>query len=133
MQTLNEKFMSYEETDAEDKSLIQRTPNWRSEKLNQLIKKLDERYFKSREKRENVRPMKTRKIGRPSDRSPPGNAPDWAVADSSTVTPELTNNVTDEDPLSDASSPYNSPSPSDYEEDPEMNEWISHVTGVGHV
>ena len=47
MQSLNEKFMSDEETDAEDdKTFLRRTPSWRSEKLNLLITKLDKRYSK---------------------------------------------------------------------------------------
>ena len=39
IQSLNEKFMSDEETDTEDsKSFIKRSPSWRCEKLNALIK-----------------------------------------------------------------------------------------------
>ena len=49
MQSLNEKFMSDEETDAEDdKSFIKRSPTWQCEKLNTLIHKLDKRHFKKR-------------------------------------------------------------------------------------
>jgi hypothetical protein len=82
MQVLNEKFMSDEETDTEDRStLVKRTPKWRSEKLNELLCKLDDRYIKSREKKDSIRPMKPRKTGSPSDRSPPKSAPDWALAD----------------------------------------------------
>ena len=49
IQSLNEKFMSDEETDTEDsKSFIKRSPSWRCEKLNALIKKLDKRHLKKK-------------------------------------------------------------------------------------
>ena len=120
--------MSDEETDTEDNnSLIKRTLKWRSEKLNELLNKLDERYLKSREKKDSVRPMKTRKIGSPSDRSPPGSAPDWAVTRSRSTDLELIDTHVEEEHLSDIG---DSLSASDCEEDPEMDDWISHVTGV---
>ena len=135
MQVLSEKFMSDEETDAEDgNSLVKRTLKWRSEKLNELICKLDDRYSKSREKNDNVRPMKARKTGSPSGRPPPGHAPHWALADpcnlpESTETDDTT--VADqEQPLSDIGSPTNPALENDYDEDPEMSDWISRVTGV---
>ena len=80
MHSLGEKYMSDEESDAEDpQTLIKRTPIWRSEKLGQLLQKLDERYACSREKKDNSKPLKVRKVGTPSERSSPPNAPRWAV------------------------------------------------------
>ena len=38
MQSLNEKFMSDEETDPEDSTSLKRSPSWQCEKLNSLIK-----------------------------------------------------------------------------------------------
>ena len=74
MQALSEKFMSDEETDDENNSsLIKRSLTWRSEKLNKLIVKLDERYFHSRERKENSKPMKNRRKGNPSERLPLAN------------------------------------------------------------
>lgn len=62
MQALNEKYMSDEETDTEDNNaLLKRSPTWRSEKLNKLIQKLDQRYMDKRRKKENSKPMKIRK------------------------------------------------------------------------
>ena len=123
MQALGEKFiMSDEETDIEDKqSFVKRSLKWRSEKLNDLLKKLDDRYARSREKKDNVRPMKTRKVGNPSDRSPPANAPIWALA----ATGSTNINAPDGSESSDSSRPN-----SDIEDDPEMNDWLSNVTGV---
>ena len=72
--------MSDEESDTEDSQvLIKRSPVWRSEKLSQLIQKLDERYTRSREKKDNSKPLKVRKLGASSERSSPPNAPRWAV------------------------------------------------------
>ena len=86
MQALSEKFMSDEETDDENNSsLIKRSLTWRSEKLNKLIVKLDERYFHSRERKENSKPMKNRRKGNPSERLPLANSQIWA-----TISPELT-------------------------------------------
>ena len=84
MNALNEKFMSDEETDSEDSNmLVRRTVTWRSEKLNLLIKKLDERHLQLRQKQENSKPMKSRKTGTPSDRLAPASVHDyhWAITD----------------------------------------------------
>ena len=49
MQKLNEKYMSDEETDDEDRNtLIRRSPGWRSAALNKLIAKLDCKYLKKK-------------------------------------------------------------------------------------
>ena len=80
MQALSEKFMSDEETDEEDcNSFVKRALTWRSEKLNELIKKLDHRYMSSREKKDRSKPLKVRKLGLPSERLPPLCAPKWAI------------------------------------------------------
>ena len=141
MQALNEKFMSDEESDAEDKSaFVRRSLKWRSEKLNELLKKLDERYLKSREKKDNSRPMKNRKLGSPSDRSPPANAPDWAITTDNNgleaVETEVLSGIcsTSHSPLGSGQSTSNSPLgsaeiTSDCE-DSETDDWIYQVTGV---
>ena len=73
--------MTDEETDSEDEgTFIKRTLTWRSVKCDQLIKKLDERYYmQQREKKRNTKPLKPRKAGSNSERPPPRNAPDWAI------------------------------------------------------
>ena len=51
--------MSDEETDLEDsETFIKCIPKWRSNKLNKLIEKLDERYVRLREK-DNCKPCKS--------------------------------------------------------------------------
>lgn len=150
MQALNEKYMSDEETDAEDSnSFLKRSPNWRSEKLNQLIKKLDERYFQSRRKKDNSKPMKSRKTGtRPSDRSTPASAPDWAVITNTTDDPPQDTSGTTTSTVtglpanmrdcrqatstassSRSSSPALSLSDNDLEDDAEIERWIASVSG----
>ena len=80
MQALSEKFMSDEETYEEDcNPFVKRTLTWRSENLNELIKKLDHRYMSSREKKDRSKPLKVRKLGLPSERLPPLCAPKWAI------------------------------------------------------
>ena len=50
MQKLNEKYMSEEETDHEDGSvLVKRSLPWRSQALNKLITKLDQEYLKRKD------------------------------------------------------------------------------------
>ena len=153
---LNEKFMSDEETDSEDsETFIKRTPKWRSNKLNKLIEKLDERYVRSREKIYNSKPSKARKIGLPSERPVPVSAPKWATTAEPTSSNSPASSVDhDRDPsldpsdtpsgsnaASDCASPehasLNSPaiSPhsldeSDLEEDPEFDSWLAEATGV---
>ena len=70
--------MSDEESDSDD-SLVKRPLTWRSENLNKLISKLDKRFSSAREKKDNAKPMKVRKIGAPSTRLPPSISPNWAV------------------------------------------------------
>ena len=86
MKPLNEKFMSDEETDVEDSnSFVKRSLKNRSPKLNKLMRKLDQRYMDSREKKKKSKPLKIRKIGPPSTRLLPACSPDWVIAvDSST-------------------------------------------------
>ena len=77
MKKLGEKFMSDEETDNEDNSvLIKRSLPWRSSALNKLILKLDNAYLK---KKDNSKPSKKRVDGSWSNRAPPVKAPAWAV------------------------------------------------------
>lgn len=77
MQKLNEKFMSDEETDNEDGSvLIRRSLPWRSQALNKLIMKLDKAYLK---KKDHSKPSKKRVDGSYSNRAQPANAPAWSV------------------------------------------------------
>lgn len=157
MQSLGEKYMSDEESDTEDpQALIKRSPTWRSEKLGLLLQKLDERYARSREKKDNSKPLKVRKVGPSSQRSSPANAPHWAV--------EMTGHSLDSSPnsslLSSPSTPSDIPLPSTSstpttsgtltsrslplstpvspiqddtigsDSDPEFDTWISGVTGV---
>lgn len=76
IQSLNEKFMSDEETDMDDPdSFVKYFLKWRSTECNQLFKKLDQRYMDTRERKVNSKPLKKRKIGSFSDRGPPKNAP----------------------------------------------------------
>ena len=77
MQKLNEKYMSDEETDNEDSSvLIRRSLPWRSQPLNKLIMRLDQEYLK---KKDRLKPSKKRIDGTYSNRTPPVNAPSWAI------------------------------------------------------
>ena len=151
MQALNEKFMSDEETDSEDSnSFLKCSPTWRSDKLNRLIQKLDKRYFDSRKKRDNSKPLKSRKNGAPSKRLQPACTPKWAIAitlegscsDSptvsdispdesasgcpTTVTSNPSSPVTSQD--SDAGSSLNQLS--DIESDSDMDLWMYQVTGL---
>ena len=138
IQSLNEKLMSDEETDTEDsKSFIKRSPLWRCEKLNALIKKLDKRHLK---KKNNSKPSKERRVGPESGRPAPSNAPSWAIVTSTTVT--HTESGHDDDmhmPLSTsldiddsigitASSSKNASDSSDSESDPEFENWIQQAT-----
>ena len=149
---LNEKFMSDEETDSEDsETFVKRTPNWRSNKLNKLIDKLDERYVRSREKKDTSKPCKARKIGLPSQRPIPLSAPKWATTveltsassspSSGSSSSDLINTPTGSNATSNCTSPehtsLNSPplSPhssveSDVEEDPEFDSWLAEATGI---
>ena len=73
------RYISDEESDTKDpQTLIKRSPIWRSEKLSQLLQKLDERHARSREK-DNSKFLRVRKVGTSSKRSSPPNAPHWAV------------------------------------------------------
>ena len=156
MKALNEKFMSDEETDVEDvETFIKCSPEWRDEKLNKLIKKLDERYILSKEKKGTSKPTKARKTGPPSNRPIPVSAPTWATTSESTslsspatsvdrsptsVTSPQSNilSVSSESPasLSTSESPIlaspHSPDESDTEEieDPELDAWLAEATGV---
>ena len=175
MQALSEKFMSDEETDEEDcNSFVKRALTWRSEKLNELIKKLDHRYMSSREKKDRSKPLKVRKLSLPSERLPPLCAPKWAINATDNidmnapVSLDLSSQIENSESLSDSSvspalsitsdsprlsitsnsptvsinsdSPSlsitsNSPDPnisdfSDIDSDPELDSWISSITGV---
>ena len=138
IQSLNEKFMSDEETDTEDsKSFIKRSPSWRCEKLNVLIKKLDKRHLK---KKNNSKPSKERRVGPESGRPAPSNAPSWAIVTSTTVThaesghdddthmPLSTSLDTDDSIGITASSSKNASDSSDSESDPEFENWIQQAT-----
>ena len=71
---LNEKFTLDEETDSEDsETFIKRTPTWRSNKL------INEHYVRLREKKDNSKPCKARKIGQPSEWPRPVSAPKWGT------------------------------------------------------
>lgn len=81
MQQLNEKVMSDEETDCDEPSiLVKRTPPWRSEKLTNLIRALDNR----KDDKSEAVPKKEGKTGPPSLRKQPTSLPKWAVSCSST-------------------------------------------------
>ena len=80
MQSLSEKYMTDEETDSDDDTtLVKRSLPWRSTKCEQFLKTLDDRYVESREKKNNSKPLKPRKIGPNSERSVPKNAVNWAI------------------------------------------------------
>ena len=73
MKIMHERMMTDEETDTEEpNTFISRKPPWRSEKLNILFRALDERYHSSHNGKE---PRRNRKVGPPSDRSPPTGVP----------------------------------------------------------
>ena len=130
VQKLNEKYMSDEETDVEDNSLLlKHSPTWRSERLNTLIQKLDFRYMEARKKKENSKPLKARKDGSPSKRGKPPNPPKWAVK-------ELDISDEDANPTVATTAPEEAPaSPevlSDLEapETDEIDSWLYELTGV---
>ena len=76
--------MSDEETDSDNAGgLIRRPLQWRSKQLNVLFQKLDLRYLRSRENKENVKPLKQRRTGQSSIRPAPKSAPQWAISESS--------------------------------------------------
>ena len=80
MQEMSEKMMTDEETDSEDEHsvLMKRHLPWRSKMLTKLIKTLDSR----RNEKSDSAPKKERKIGPPSERRPPKDAPKWVLQDS---------------------------------------------------
>ena len=80
MQKISEKMMTDEETDSEDEHsvLMKRHLPWRNKMLNKLIKTLDSR----RNEESDSAPKKQRKIGPPSERRPPKDAPKWVLQDS---------------------------------------------------
>ena len=72
-------------TDDEDRNtLIRRSPGWRSAALNKLIAKLDCKYLKK--KKDSSKPAKKRIDGTLSNRTPPSNAPRWALVSTSDST-----------------------------------------------
>ena len=130
VQKLNEKYMSDEETDIEDNSLLlKHSLTWRSERLNTLIQKLDFRYMEARKKKENSKPLKARKDGSPSKRGKPPNPPKWAVK-------ELDISDEDANPTVATTAPEEAPaSPevlSDLEapETDEIDSWLYEVAGI---
>lgn len=140
MQALSEKYMSDEETDPEDStSFIKRSLKWRSEGLNKLITKLDDRHMKSREKKDNCKPMKKRILGESSDRLPPPSAHDWAIAadyncedfacESSSSSPTAPD-ITPTEVTLPCTSRSLSSQESDNDEDSDMDAWIYQITGV---
>jgi len=137
MSLLGEKFMSDEETDPEDGSVLnKRTPSWRSPKLTKMVAKLDKRYSKNKD---DMRPLKPRRNGDHSIRSIPKNAPSLAISSTSSADevdvgmeplpvsePEHsdTSNRTEEHvtSLSDESADSS---------DEELDDWVQNATGVG--
>ena len=80
MQSLSEKYMTDEETDSDDDTtLVKRSLPWRSTKCERFLKTLDDRYVESREKKNNSKPLKPRKVGPNSECSPPQNVVSWAI------------------------------------------------------
>ena len=103
MQQLNEKAMTDEETDCDDTDsnlLVKRTPPWRNNKVTKLIKTLDSR----KDAKSDIIPKRSRKTGRPSERSRPKDLPEWALKDVDASTTEPYSSS-----LSDASSPVPTP------------------------
>ena len=152
MKKLGEKFMSDEETDDDDNSvLIKRSLPWRSSALNKLILKLDCAYLK---KKDNSKPSKKRVDGSWSNRAQPVNAPIWAVvqidetptAGNSDVISEReqlvdSGNDADESALNTsicttsssievASDEFNNDNISDDDNDDELNDIFEAVTGT---
>ena len=83
MKIMHERMMTDEETDTEEpNTFISRKPPWRSEKLNILFRALDERYHSSHNGKE---PRRNRKVGPPSDRSPPTGVPSWSLSGSTSA------------------------------------------------
>ena len=98
MQKLSEKYMSNEETDSEDHStFIRRSPGWRSTALNKLIAKLDQKYSR---KKDSSKPAKKRIDGALSNRTPPTNAPRWAVVREVSTSESASTTPTDDDQYS---------------------------------
>ena len=77
---LSAAFMSDEETDDENEGFVVRKVGWRSNLLNRLIKKLDERYNLSRTRSTKCKTRCARHLGSPSLRSPPKDVPIWAIS-----------------------------------------------------
>lgn len=77
--SLSAVYMSDEETDDDEGGFIIHKPDWRSTIVVKLIDKLDQRYEKTRQSKEHSRPREQRRIGTPSIRPPPRNAPSWAT------------------------------------------------------
>lgn len=81
MQQINEKVMTDEETDCDDKCskvLLTRMPPWHSKRLTKLMRTLDSR----KHAKADAAPKKERKMGSFSDRSPPSDIPKWGRATS---------------------------------------------------
>ena len=90
---LSEKYMSDEETDDEDDQFfIHRTLPWRSPELNKLILKIDKRYNKNKD---DSRPLKPRREGKPSARTFPKNPIPWAICAQATGGSESTEHQVD--------------------------------------
>lgn len=72
------EYMSSEES-GDDDFIIQHPLPWRSQYVNKMFTKIDT-YVINRKSSQAKRQMKLRKLGMPSTRSPPVDAPDWAVS-----------------------------------------------------
>ena len=74
---LSEKYMSDEETDNESPGgLIIRKLSWRSDNLNKLLSKIEDRH---QSETTNSKPMRPRRIGDESERLPPTTCLPWAI------------------------------------------------------
>ena len=71
------EYMSSEESGEEDCITVHPLP-WRSQYVTRMFSKIDA-YIINRKSAQAKRQMKKRQSGTPSTRSPPGEAPDWAV------------------------------------------------------
>lgn len=74
--------MSDEETDTENEGFIIHRVEWRSRPINRLIAKLDECYNSSRAQISKCKTKSARRLGPPSLRTSPRDAPHWAVTKS---------------------------------------------------
>ena len=74
------EYISSEESGDDDGIVVHPLP-WRNDHVSKMFTKIDD-YIKNKKSAQAKRQMKVRRLGAPSKRAPPANAPDWAVIQS---------------------------------------------------